>query len=534
MGNLSTGRDRIEIFLNDASQLLPPNLGGRGLLQVRSERGIPGVPKFIRNDAEYIRAFGTYSPDGTTDSTYAILMLRAGAQFYVSRVSHYTDPAIPTTVQGTKADATLTVAADVVVWTAKAGGKGYNGVIVTTAAPASKNASVVDVIVSVPDISDGDEQIVRDFPIQPTVQDQADLNAKLRHVDITSFTTNVPIGSVQLGSGVGNTVGDETKSAIVATDYIGDNTAKTGVHAFDSIENVTRFINIRPVPEIDQAIINYVENRKGIKADLGVPLNITPSAYEDYRNGTGVYAAPGFQGNSFRSTMVLGQATVPSPRDPEVQIELPGVVSVAANKLLKDGSDRPWASTAERVYNRITTPNFGVSIDMKNPANSDIYDSISESGATVITNRNNIGAVYYGDQSMLLDKTSVLKSENVADLIVYLERNLPALIEQEQFKPNAPSFWRAVYYKVRPFIERLVEGEAIYGGENTNWFWLGDQDANSIDDIRFNTANDIQSGIYRARFVFQPIPAAAKIGIDIVPTTQNTIINVVNNFELAG
>ena len=155
------------------------------------------------------------------------------------------------------------------------------------------------------------------------------------------------------------------------------------------------------------------------------------------------------------------------------------------------------------------------------------YDRIYPKGVNVMGFDKDYGTIYWGNKSLYKDQTSLLNRENVADLLVYIQRGLAPLVKAVSFDPNDPIMWKEMYRRVRPFLNFLESNRAIVPGEDANWFWQGDQFVSNRQDTEFNDLADLDAGKYRARFVFIPIAATEFIGIEVVPTDSGSVQFVV-------
>lgn len=516
-----TGAGKIVFGLNEnASLLLNPSQGGIGAIQGPTLYGSPGKAVFIANWQAFLREFGGYHPDSVF-TAYIKLMLDAGAKFYVSRVNHYTDIDDNDSIQGTKATATLTVDTDSAVFVAPHIGAGYNNIKVTVSDAVSGTVGKIDITV---ERLDGYEsaQTFRDVTAAISDAEKAALNAKIKHVQIGTVTNLIPNGNVTLATGA------ETIADIDAADYNGSAVSKTGLYSFSNAKEATRIINWVADPDIDNYYAAFSASTLRWKTELGVPVGASASGMSDYMKGENAYDHN--QVNTWTATFNLGDMDVADPRNTDFRLSVPAVVAAFPSKLYKDAQGQPWLSTAILPeYAPIKIANYGVNLDLNSPENIPEYDLLSNSvGVNVITNDDIYGTIYHGNDSALIDKTSILKDENVADLILYIMRNLPQYVRTKQFRPNDPQMWQQLYLAVRPFIQTLATGRAIRPVEGEDWFWIGDQNVDDYKDVAFNSIPDIDAGKYKSRFVFIPISAAKYISIDFVPTDSNSITAVVN------
>lgn len=515
-----TGAGKIVYGVDEsASVILNPTQGGIAMIQGPTLIGEIGKAVFIANWPAFVRNFGSHHPVSMFP-TYMKIMLDAGAKFWVTRAFHFTDIDDVDTVTGTKASGTLTVDTDVNNWAAIAVGEGYNGATITTSAARSGDAARIDVLVTLPggDVTERLENVKRVL----TVDEIAAVNEKLKFVQLATVTGELVVGTATLAGGVQDT------TEIVSDDYKGSAIARNGLYSFSKASNAFRLVNWKADPLIDIAYADFAKTTMRVKAELGVPVGATAEGMNEYRMGEGAYDHTPV--NTWLATFTYGDLSVPDPRDGKLRIQIPGVVAVIANKLVKDASGSPWLSAAILPeYGIVRSANFGVEYDLNAPENQANYDLLSANGANAITNDETFGVVYHGNDSALLDRTSVLRDENTADLVLYVLRNLPQYIRTSQFRPNDPQMWENLYLKVRPSIDVLVNGRAIRPVEGRDWFWIGDQDVDDYRDAVYNTVADIDAGKYKARFVFVGVTAAKYIGIDFVPTDSNSIATIVRD-----
>ena len=172
-------------------------------------------------------------------------------------------------------------------------------------------------------------------------------------------------------------------------------------------------------------------------------------------------------------------------------------------------------------------------LNLGSAGNSAQYDSLYEKGVNAIINHASFKVVSWGNRTTLLDKTSLLSKDNIADLVVYIARRIREIAQLMNFKPNDIVMFNELYRRVTPFIkDELVAKRGIEGdstptrGEGKWWHWLGDQYAKDLNDLKVNQKSEIDAGKYRARFAFKPIAANEYIGIDLAPADSTTILNV--------
>lgn len=517
--SLLSGSPKTVLSVADNSALVRREPAGIICVQGPTKRGRINKVAFIGNSFQFMRVFGGHRSDSLFP-TLCMRMLDAGAKLYVNRIGHYTDIEDAGTLDGTKATGTITVEADVLTVQAKEVGDGYNGLVVTVQEAASGDAAKVDITAEI----DNASETVRDIPNNLATADVGEWNEKFDLIDLVSITGVIPVGNATLATGA------QDIAAIVADDRNGSVTSKIGWYAFSGVTDAWRIANIESQdPVVDAGLATFCQAMSNggnpFKFHVAAPVGANAAGFEDYRMGTGAYAHTPI--DNYLGTLVAGDIKIVDPRDSERKIDIPGLVDVLPLVAAKDNVN-PWLSAAGYKRGKVQMPNFGVNFNLGAGDNAADFDRIYEKGVNAVVYQD-FNVMYWGNRSMLLDKTKLTSKENVADLLVHIIRGIRPLVKQEQFEPNDPQSWRKIYLNVRPFIQTLVDGRAIRPGENERWFWIGDQDVDDYIDAEFNSVNDLDAGIYKARFIFVPVPAMEYIGIDITATNTNALSFVVNN-----
>jgi len=417
-----------------------------------------------------------------------------------------------------------------IVFNAEAVGAGYNDAVITIAAAASNKSGYVDITVELPD----SDQVATVRDILSTSIDQIAIdaiNGKLRGADagvqVVSISNVIPVGTANLSGGV------QDLSELVTADYAGSQISGVGVHVFDNVQDSMRLVNLnRAVPEVDAAFASYVDGRKDMRAVVRSPLGLGVTGVGDYRNGTGAYSHSPI--DSMYVDFWYTDCEISDPDDSTVKDKaVTALPYKIASRSQKDRVNGEWfsdsgAQSGIGSFQKINR----LPLNFLSPAYKSDYDTLYEQGVNAIVEHAMFKIVPWGNRSTLLDKTSLLSKSNIADLVVYISRSLKSIVAVQSFKPNDIIMFQELYRRVRPFIVSLVDNRAIEGeagglrGEGKWWHWFGDQEAQSLDDLSFNTRADVDAGKYRARFAFKPIAANEYIAIDIAPADSATILNV--------
>lgn len=486
--------------------------------------GVIDKPVFIPNWQTYLETFGGLV-DGYDFPLYVKRALEAGGKGFIKPVGHYTDLTDKTTLAGTKATITLTVSTDAVVYTAKAVGAGYNGMIVRTKLAESGNANKLDLTVEFTVEGQKLTQTIRDVPEVPTTAEKNTLNNKLKWIQIGTITNKIPVGNVTLASGV------KDNGSILDADYNGNQEEQTGWYGFDDITTAFRIINFdRASPTVDIALANYCINRGDMRFHIRTPTR-TPAPFtltemQDYRMGTGAYTHTAI--NTWLGSIWAGDLTIEDPKD-ETATKSVSAIGDVAGAYFKKGKDGEWFSVASEDY-RTVGNQLGVEFNIGSPSLKEKAKTAYGKGLNFVFKHSSLGVVLWGNNSLYQVATSQLTKENVAELVMLIRRKLPALVDTKMFKPNDPKTWTEIYNIVKPFIRELEENRAIIRGEGTNWQWQGDQDLGSLSELNEDSVNkiaDVQAGRYKAIFRFKPISAVEFITLQVTPTDAGLDVSLV-------
>lgn len=97
---------------------------------------------------------------------------------------------------------------------------------------------------------------------------------------------------------------------------------------------------------------------------------------------------------------------------------------------------------------------------------------------------------------------------SIVRLSLYMKKSIRPIMEKYIEEPNIWSSWKNIYMEVKPILDTLVDQNAI-----TEYTWMGDQDADSWDDLSVNTEAEARQGKYKVILKFK----------DVVPMQEVTI-----------
>lgn len=378
-------------------------------------------------------------------------------------------------------------------------GDGYNGTKVRISSPASNTAGVFDLTVEVP--NGGETQVIRDVPETVDAVAAGDLNSKLNDV---SFIGNIPftlaIGESTLSGGVRDT------SAITITDLIGNEPAKTGIHAFDEISEGFHLVLFGfSDPVLDAKYVSYAEDTVR-SAHLFLDNSKSVSDNLDYRNGTGTYAHSALDTRD--ANYIRGKVQQPKYEDPTANIWLQGAGGYMASVSKKDEAN-VWFSAAEKRFASYDN------VLRTEPLTSAEKDNLYNAGINYI-GKDSTGTVkFIGNRTLFRNLTKVSSKKNVADLITWMKRWLKGFGEQYLFQPNDLQLFQDMARGAEPTLRSLVDNRGIF-----DYVWQGDQDAPNLDSLTINNKSDVLNGRYKVILQFRPVASAEFITLEITATNE--------------
>jgi phage tail sheath protein FI len=449
--------------------------------------------------------------------------LDKGAKLYVVRVVPCTVDDSVVTFSDVKATGTITETTKSAVFEAVAVGAGYNGSVVIVAKSKSGVSGKIDISV----VLKGSDQTttVSNVTSTPDADGIASINLQLEEagVKLKTVTLEIPVGSVSL------TGGTTDLSDLADANFIGDSASKTGIYAFDDITDCMRIFNFnRPSAAVDSAIVSYCETRGDMRARLRTPIGLSDEGIDSYINGVSSV-------NSLYAEYAYTDVVITDPFNSAAKKTVSGIGFIAGNRAKVDADYGVWFSDAgERgKINVLDVPK-----NYTSPGNKGQFDSLYEAGLNAIVIDEANGPCYWGNRNSYPDKTKLTSKTNIADLCVYIVREIIKIAKTKAFDPTDLLMIRQLYLKVKPFIKNtLISGRAIEGnsssnaGEGTLWYWVGDQNAKTINEMTFNNPTDVDAGSYKAQFIFKPKAATEYIAITVSPADSATIatIEVINS-----
>jgi len=505
----AVGTARTEISIQDLSALIAAGLKGIIAVPAITEWGELHTPKTVSVWSEYVKHFGGYLDD-VDDPLLLKRALDAGATLKISRIAHYTDITDSSTLDGVKATGTVGTDTDGIDFVAASIGAWGNKVTVAIADAANGVTNEVDYTISIssnPNLT----QIITNVAIAPNAEQIAKFNNSSRIVKIAAVNGTPVTGSVTLTSG------EQDRTAIVATDWLGDASTGTGFRAFDEDVDCTKIaIPSQANPAIDTALIAYVDDREDMIALLRTPVGLDGATAVDYREGSGAYSHAAH--NSWRAIMTTGGLKITDPISGAVKIipELPDVMGAMSKR---DNNQREWFAAAGPKRGLIKNA-LGVVVNFGSSAKKSAANKLDVYGINPVINHSSFGLVFWGN-STLTKAPSLLKHANVAELMIFLFRSLKPLTEFETFDPNDIETWKQIHRRVTPLMDFVKDNRGIW-----DYRYQGDQDVDDVSQVAVNDPDNIDLGLYEFQLIVKPKVGMKYIGVKVGITNSGTDFSI--------
>lgn len=498
------GQARTEIDIQDLSVLTTSGLRGIvGVLGV-TERGPINKPTLVGSWLEFTRIFGGL----LDDDIFPLLcrrILEAGGRIAVTRLGHYTNITDKSSLEGVAS--ILAIGAGAATLEAVSIGDWGNGITVTAVAAANNIANEFDFTITLDGYPDQGE-LIRNVPSVLTAEAVGNFNGRSQLVKFLPTSIGETIAAQAITA---MATGVQIRADIVDTDYIGDPTQGLGINAFDAIPVINKIaIPAKAVPAIDTALILYADARKDVRAVIRTPVGLNDQGILDYRNGTGVYTHQPY--DSWRAEMWTGGLIINHPVTGE-QIEIPEIGDVLGLMSARDNNYAEWFATAGSERGRVSN-SLGVVYNLGSAARQTAADNIDVNGINPVIEHSSFGVVLWGNSTLQRANTLLINS-NIADLLIYLTRELKPLIESELFNPNDPETWKAIHRKVTPLMDSVVDGRGI-----SAYLYDGDQNVDNVSQVVVNTTADVDAGKYVFNLFIKPISALKYLGVKVSLTNS--------------
>lgn len=506
---MGSGLSRVIMREIDLSQYVDTLIKGVSCVAGITEKGPVGKPQLISSEAQFERVYG----GNLKNSDFPLIAKRAlsyGAVLWVSRIVHYTDVTRASTITAKSASVEIKDRADAPKVTLKLTasspgewGNNLKGEIFESSLDAAHLFSLR--------ILDGDEEIGTLLDV--SMDDESEFYIENQKCDAfiiedLASDSGADVDRPALGT-YSLSGGEDGVAGINDADYIGSATNGTGMYAFDEVDDALQLaVPGVTSPAVITAGLAYCENRKDLVYITGTPFNLTPQEAVEFRLGEGVYTHAPFVSNygaMYPSKVKIYDITRQKERYIAPEGDILGIMAV--NDYLGDESHVPAGARRGRILNAL-----GVDINVGGRGRLGEGNYMTENQLNPICVFDDTGTVVWGAQT-LQRQASLLRELNVRRLMIVVEKSVAAYARAYLFEKNDPTTWRQFYRGLEPKFREWKALRWLY-----DYYIFCDQDAESLEKAKLNTAESVQRGEFKCQIYVKPVVGIKWIMIDAVIT----------------
>lgn len=495
---MSLGLPREIITETDLSQYVDTMLKGISCVSGITEKGPVGIPQLVSSEIQFERIFG----GELKNSDFPLLAKRAlsyGAVLWVARVAHYTDITRKSTLTARNASVdlknTAETPANTLKVTASSPGIWGNNLKVVV----SENAIDPQKLFNVSVLEDDEEvESLTDMSMSEDNDNYIE-NSGSKYLDFEITGTGLPkFGTYSLtGGNDGETVTD--------ADYIGSATNSTGIYAFDDITDAIQLaVPGVSSPAVITAGLAYCENRGDLLFVTETPFDLAPQEAVNFRLGKGDYNHAAFVSNY--GAMYYPKIKIyDTVRQKERYVSPVGDVLgvMAINDYVANESYVPAGTRRGRILNAL-----GVDVNIGGRGRLAEGNYLCDNQINPVCVFEDTGSVVWGAQT-LQRQASLLREVNVRRMLIVVKKTIAAYARTYIHEPDDPRTWREFY---RGLNAKFREWTA------QRWFYdyriFCDQDADSLEDAKLNTAESVQRGEFKCQIFVKPVVGIKWVLID--------------------
>jgi hypothetical protein len=259
-------------------------------------------------------------------------------------------------------------------------------------------------------------------------------------------------------------------------DFVGDEAAKNGLHAFDEVDDIN-ILSIPDRPGDRETIIGaytYCQNRKDCFFVADPLLGLTPQQALAFKQGTGDFAGNAF--NSSYAALYYPWILVADPLTGGTRLAPPsGAVAgtYSATDVTRGvhkapaGINEGYLNAAVGIERRVTKGEQ----DLLNPAQVNVIRSFP--GA---------GIVIWGARTLSAD--AQWRYVSVRRLLLFIEESIEEGTQWLVFEPNDRSLWARVRREVSAFLNVVWQSSALFGSTAEEAYYVKVDSENNPPEVR--------------------------------------------------
>ncbi len=482
-----------------------------------AERGPTDTARLITNYTQFVNEFGRHITDSFLAYSVFSFFAEGGTRCYVVRVAGATAAASTVTLSGGDTNPALQIDADSVgTWGDRVS---YNIDAPTNEDPTTHFKLTVRYL----DQVGGRDNLVVELYDDVSMDDiEERINGVSSYISVTylplatgedarTLADKRPADSVDATTFTALSGGADDN----AGNFIGTEAAKSGLYAFDVIDD----INIVAIPDLaklddENSMRNrtidalvYCENRADCFFIADTPLGVEPSAVREYKQGGGAT----YTGNALNSTygaLYYPWIKISNPLANGRPIDVPPSGVIAGSFANTDSTRGVFKAPAGTVDGFLNS-----ALGIERQVTKGEQDVLNPLGVNVIRQFPAAGIVIWGART--LSNIAEWRYVNVRRLMLFIEESIDEGSQFVVFEPNDPTLWGKVRRTLTAFLTRVWRDGALFGNSPEEAFFVKVDEENNPPAVRDAGQLIIEVGV-------APVKPAEFVVIRIAQQTQAT------------
>jgi len=340
-------------------------------------------------------------------------------------------------------------------------------------------AAAADVSISVPNAAGEFDITIKDGSATPKVLDSySKLTLLTVESKVNSKSNYIEVRVNPLSGGNDGIKNASNALTITSGDFSGSALAKTGLHAFDEIDEINNLCipdmhgisaNTEDTIALVKAGLSYCENRGDVFFIADAPNELLDTmAIQSFKltNFNSSFGAIYYPWIQVFDPLVPGGKKYTPPCG--------AIAGVYARTDIKRGVHKAPAGTIDGY---LRTP-----VGLAKNIGKGEHDVLNEPGINVIRNFPGQGICVWGARTLTTD--AEWKYINVRRLFLFLEESIDEGTQWVVFEPNSPILWGSVKRNLTAFLTRVWQSGALFGTTADEAFYVKVDADNNPPEVR--------------------------------------------------
>jgi len=449
-----------------------------------AEKGALDTPKLVTNWSQFVRDFGSYRKDSFLAHAVNGFFLNGGTRCYVSRVASASAAIASVTLK----DRAATPLDTLRVQALNEGAWG-NGLTVDIADGTKAPATEIKLVVKEADeVVETWDDLSMDADADNYVESA--INGQSRYVQVTDTdsATAPPNDRPAVQTDVALAGGIDGASDITDADYVGDPADRSGLHAFDTVDEVNNLC----IPGISsaavvQAGLDYCDGRGDCGYIVDCPDGGDPTSTKTFREAY----------DSSRGYYYFPRIKALDPLTGRVRV-IPPSGHIAGLFARSDGS----RGVHKAPSNEVVRGAIGLEYDVTD-GEQEILNPV---GVNCIRSFRGRGIRVWGARTMSSEPS--LRHIHKRRFLMFVEESIAESTQWIVHEPNDQRLWGKIVRSISSFLRRQWLEGALFGASESEAYYVKcDEETNPLE-------------------VRQAYQVITEIGVNIVETAEFVVFRV--------